>query len=241
MPDRIKTPTEQSPSRHTPVMQQYLGFKSQHPDRLLFFRMGDFYELFFDDAKKVSRLLDIALTARGKSAGEPIPMAGVPYHAVENYLAKLVKMGESIVICEQVGDPATCKGPVDREISRIITPGTITDEALLDDRKDNLLIALSRHNNIYGLASLELSTGHMGLMQLSDSESINSELARLQAAEILVNEDEKILDELNLPQGKMISKPSSYPWLMWVSSQNITKPQRHKRGVRKRWPPVRQT
>ncbi len=221
MPSSIQTPPEQSPSRHTPVMQQYLGFKAQHPDRLLFFRMGDFYELFFDDAKKVSRLLDIALTARGKSAGEPIPMAGVPYHAVESYLAKLVRMGESIVICEQVGDPATCKGPVDREISRIITPGTITDEALLDDRKDNLLIAISRHNNFYGLASLELSTGHMGLMQLADSESLNSELARLQAAEILVNEDEKFLEELNLPQGQMISKRSALEFELKNAEQKL--------------------
>ena len=133
--------TQQLPT-HTPVMQQYLGFKAEHPDMLLFFRMGDFYELFYDDAKKAARLLNITLTKRGKSAGEAIPMAGVPYHAVDNYLAKLVNLGESIVICEQVGDPSLSKGPVERKVVRIITPGTITEDSLLNERVANVLLSI---------------------------------------------------------------------------------------------------
>ena len=121
-----------SPDTHTPMMRQYLAIKAEHPSILLFYRMGDFYELFFDDAKRAASLLDISLTARGKSGGEPIPMAGVPYHAVEGYLARLIKMGESVALCEQVGDPATSKGPVERKVQRIVTPGTVTDEALLE-------------------------------------------------------------------------------------------------------------
>ena len=118
------------------MIKQYLGFKTRYPDKLLFFRMGDFYELFFDDARKVARLLDIALTSRGQSAGQPVPMAGVPYHAAENYLARLIRMGESVVICEQIGDPLSGKGPVERKVVRILTPGTVTDDGMLDDRSD---------------------------------------------------------------------------------------------------------
>ena len=125
------------------MMQQFLRIKAQHPDELLFYRMGDFYELFFDDAKSASDLLGITLTARGKSAGEPIPMCGIPFHAADRYLAKLVEAGVSVAICEQVGDPATSKGPVAREVVRVITPGTVSDEALLDERKDNCLMAVS--------------------------------------------------------------------------------------------------
>ncbi len=131
-------PTAQELKQHTPMMQQFLTLKSEVPDTMLFYRMGDFYELFFDDARKASQLLGISLTQRGKTGGNAIPMAGVPYHSVEGYLAKLIAMGESAAICEQVGDPATSKGPVERKIVRIITPGTITDEGLLDDRQDNL-------------------------------------------------------------------------------------------------------
>ncbi|NOR69033.1 MAG: DNA mismatch repair protein MutS, partial [Methylomarinum sp.] len=124
-------PTEQKKTNpHTPMMQQYLRIKSQHPDTLVFYRMGDFYELFFDDARKAAELLDITLTSRGKSAGEPIPMAGLPHHAAEGYVARLIKQGESVVFCEQVGDPATSKGPVERKVMRVVTPGTVTDEAL---------------------------------------------------------------------------------------------------------------
>lgn len=135
---------------HTPMMQQYLKLKAQHPEILLFYRMGDFYELFYDDAKRASQLLDISLTKRGASAGEPIPMAGIPYHAVENYLAKLVNQGESVAICEQIGDPATSKGPVERKVVRIVTPGTISDEALLQERQDNLLAAIWQDSKGFG-------------------------------------------------------------------------------------------
>ncbi|HAG27847.1 MAG TPA: DNA mismatch repair protein MutS, partial [Alteromonas macleodii] len=139
------------------MMRQYLTIKAQHPNILLFYRMGDFYELFYDDAKKAAELLDISLTARGKSGGEPIPMAGVPYHAVESYLSRLVKMGESVAICEQVGDPATSKGPVERAVQRIVTPGTVTDEALLEERRDNILAAVCGHSMHYGLATLDVT------------------------------------------------------------------------------------
>src|SRR6187401_2402295 len=128
---------------HTPVMQQYLRLKAQYPDVLLFYRMGDFYEMFFDDARRAARLLDITLTARGQSNGAPIPMAGVPYHAVDHYLAKLVKVGETVAICEQIGDVATAKGPVERKVVRIVTPGTLTDAGLLDARQESVLVALA--------------------------------------------------------------------------------------------------
>src|SRR5699024_2044440 len=130
------------PASHTPLMRQYLATKDEHPDILLFFRMGDFYELFYEDARKAARLLDITLTQRGHSAGQPIPMAGIPYHSVEGYLARLIKLGESVAICEQVGDPARSKGPVERKVVRIVTPGTVTDSALMEERRDNLLLAI---------------------------------------------------------------------------------------------------
>ncbi|MEO8343555.1 MAG: DNA mismatch repair protein MutS, partial [Gallionella sp.] len=129
--------------KHTPMMQQYLGIKAQYPDLLLFYRMGDFYELFHEDATRAAKLLDITLTQRGASNGSPIKMAGVPYHAAEQYLARLVKLGESVAICEQIGDPATSKGPVERKVVRIVTPGTLTDSALLEEKRDSLLLALS--------------------------------------------------------------------------------------------------
>jgi len=190
--------TVKDASQHTPVMKQYLGFKSQHPDKLLFFRMGDFYELFYEDAKKAARLLDISLTSRGKSAGDPIPMAGVPYHAADSYLAKLLKLGESVVICEQIGDPATSKGPVDREISRIITPGTITDEALLDQSSENLLAAIFETDGKFGLATIDVCSGRFVLMQLENQEMLNSELERLRPAELLISEDSVLKHKVNL-------------------------------------------
>ncbi len=198
--------TQQSP-QHTPVMQQYLGFKAEHPDMLLFFRMGDFYELFYEDARKVSRLLDIALTTRGKSAGDPIPMAGVPFHAVDSYLARLIKMGESVVICEQVGDPALCKGPVERKIARIITPGTITDEGLLDDRIDNLLIAIAVNETKFGMASLDISCGRFSLMELDDIETLAGELERLRPAEILLGEDSSLQNKIQV-QARVTLRPA---------------------------------
>src|SRR5918911_3702149 len=152
-------------SNHTPMMQQYLRIKAEHPQMLLFYRMGDFYELFHDDAERAARLLDITLTARGASAGEPIKMAGVPYHAVEQYLARLVKLGESVAICEQIGDPNTSKGPVERKVTRIVTPGTLTDSALLEDKRDNVLLALNRNRATLGLAWLSLASGRFCILE----------------------------------------------------------------------------
>ena len=169
-------------------MQQYLRIKAEHADTLLLYRMGDFYELFFEDAKRASELLDISLTARGKSGGDPIPMAGVPYHAVEGYLAKLVKLGVSVAICEQVGDPATSKGPVERQVQRIVTPGTLTDEALLDDRKENLLVAVTADKERFGIAALDLSTGRFTLCEANSEEAFIADLARLSPAELLYPE-----------------------------------------------------
>ena len=174
---------------HTPMMQQYLRIKAEHADMLVFYRMGDFYELFFDDARKAAQLLDITLTARGQSAGQPIPMAGVPFHAAEGYLAKLVRLGESVAIAEQVGDPAASKGPVERKVVRIITPGTVTDEALLNERQDNLLCAVHRIDNTFGIASLDITSGRMTVMEVSHQDAVSDELERLLPAELLLSEE----------------------------------------------------
>jgi len=170
------------------MMQQFLRIKAEHPQEMLFYRMGDFYELFFDDAKKAAELLDITLTARGKSNGEPIPMCGVPYHAAEGYLARLVRAGVSVAICEQVGDPATSKGPVERKVMRVVTPGTLSDEALLDERRDNLLVAVAQHGQRYGLAYLELSAGRFRVLEVTGDDALLSEIGRLAPAELLYQE-----------------------------------------------------
>lgn len=174
--------------QHTPMMQQYLKIKSEHPDMLLFYRMGDFYEMFFDDARRGAVLLDITLTYRGQSGGNPIPMAGVPYHAVDGYLAKLIKQGESVAICEQIGDPVASKGPVERQVTRIITPGTVTDENLLTERKENILMAIYQAKTGYGLAYIDLSRGCFHLLQCLTEEALTAELERLKPAEILVSD-----------------------------------------------------
>lgn len=180
---------QKAASSHTPMMQQYWRIKAEHPDTLLFYRMGDFYELFYDDAKKAAQMLNITLTSRGQSAGVPIAMAGIPYHAAEGYLAKLLRNGESVAICEQIGDPATSKGPVERKVVRIVTPGTVTDEALLEDRKDNLLVATCLLHNIYGIASLDASSGRFILQQVFSEAQLLSEIDRLNPAELLFSED----------------------------------------------------
>ena len=172
---------------HTPMMQQYLALKSQHPGTLLFYRMGDFYELFFEDAEKAAQLLDITLTTRGQTAGQPIKMAGVPYHALEPYLARLVKLGESAVICEQIGDPATSKGPVERAVARIVTPGTLTDAALLDEKRDTLLLALAVTRQFAGLAWLNLASGEFRVCEVAP-EKLATALERIRPAEIVVGE-----------------------------------------------------
>ena len=172
-------------SNHTPMMQQYLRAKAEHPDKLLFYRMGDFYELFYEDAQRAARLLDITLTARGQSAGAPIPMAGVPFHAVDGYLAKLMKLGESVAICEQIGDPATSKGPVERKVLRVVTPGTVTDAGLLDAKRDSLLVALNPGKHRTGIAWLNLASGQFTLAEVPVAETAAA-LERLDVAELLV-------------------------------------------------------
>lgn len=176
-------------AQHTPMMQQYLQIKAEHPHDLVFYRMGDFYELFYDDAKRAADLLDITLTARGKSGGEPIPMCGVPYHAAEGYLARLVKSGVSVAIAEQIGDPATSKGPVERKVVRVVTPGTLSDEALLDERTDNLLAAISQGEGRYGMAYLDLSAGRFRVLEIDSDEALEGELQRLGPAETLYHEN----------------------------------------------------
>ena len=175
---------------HTPMMRQYLAIKSEYPDMLVFYRMGDFYELFYEDAKRAASLLDITLTSRGKSGGNPIPMAGVPYHAAESYLAKLVRKGESVAICEQIGDPATSKGPVERQVTRVVTPGTLTDEALLSETRDNLVAAMFVDAEGIGLAWLDLAGGRFRLTEVADGEAVVGELERLRPAELIVDEDQ---------------------------------------------------
>ena len=177
-------------SEHTPLMKQFFAAKAEYPDLLLFFRMGDFYELFYDDARKAARLLDITLTQRGSSGGAPIPMAGVPVHAYEGYLARLVALGESVAICEQIGDPAASKGLVERKVVRIVTPGTVTDEALLDERRDTLLMAVARGRNGYGLAWADLSAGRFMVNEVDNADQLEAELARLEPAELLVPDEE---------------------------------------------------
>ena len=185
--------TQSVKSKHTPMMQQYLRIKGEHPDILLFYRMGDFYELFYEDARKAARLLDITLTARGQSAGEPIPMCGVPIHAAEGYLARLVRMGESIAICEQIGDPATSKGPVERQVVRILTPGTLTEESLLEEQRDNLLVAVASTTEEHGIAALDVSTGRFTAIEVTGTEALSAELERLKPAELLVDESRETI------------------------------------------------
>ena len=174
-------------AKHTPMMQQYLRVKAEHPDKLVFYRMGDFYELFFEDAQRASRLLDITLTARGQSAGAPIPMAGVPFHAVDQHLARLVKQGESVVIVEQYGDPATTKGPLERKVARILTPGTVTDAGLLDAKRESLLAGVVCDKGRAGIAWLSLASGAMTLAEVSMADCAGI-LERLDLAELLLPE-----------------------------------------------------
>src|SRR6201988_4552122 len=175
-------------SQHTPMMQQYLRIKAQHPDILLFYRMGDFYELFYDDARRAAALLDITPTARGSSAGQPIPMAGVPFHALDSYLARLVRKGESVAICEQKGEPGSTRGPLEREVVRIVTPGTVTDAALLEERHDTLAAALVRDGERFGLAWLDLAAGRFTVLESRGTSALAAELERLKPAELLVAE-----------------------------------------------------
>ena len=205
-------------SQHTPMMQQYLRIKAEHPDTLLFYRMGDFYELFYDDARRASKLIDITLTSRGQSAGEPIPMAGVPYHSVDTYLGRLVRKGESVALCEQIGDPAKSKGPVERQVVRVVTPGTITDEALLEQRRETLLGAVVRRADKegvrFGLAWLDLAAGRFSVLECDGVGALEAELERLKPAELLGPEDQaRELGELT--HGELRARP---PWHFELSS-----------------------
>lgn len=190
---------------HTPMMQQYLKLKAAHANLLLFYRMGDFYELFYEDAEKAARLLDITLTKRGQSAGQPIPMCGVPYHSVEQYLVRLVKLGESVAICEQIGDPATSKGPVERAVMRIVTPGTVTDSALLDDKSESLLLAMHVERQRVGLAWLNLANGNFSLLE-TRFDALPAHFERLRPAEILLA-DADLLDEFDLRNAALRELP----------------------------------
>ncbi|WP_185824030.1 DNA mismatch repair protein MutS [Xanthomonas sp. SI] len=191
MQNREKTQSPGSAAEHTPLMKQFFAAKSEYPELLLFFRMGDFYELFYDDARKAARLLDITLTQRGSSGGAPIPMAGVPVHAYEGYLARLVALGESVAICEQIGDPALAKGLVERKVVRVVTPGTVTDEALLDERRDTLLMAIARNKHGYGLAWADLAGGRFLVNEVDSEDALEAELARLEPAELLVPDEDQ--------------------------------------------------
>src|SRR5438105_1659606 len=190
------------------MMQQYLRIKAEHPDKFVFYRMGDFYELFYDDAQRAAKLLDITLTKRGASAGAPIPMAGVPFHAVEQYLARLVKAGWSVAICEQTGDVSTAKGPVERKVVRVVTPGTLTDANLLDAKRDNLLLALHVRKARAGMAWLNLAAGQIRLMEI-DSQLLASELQRVSPAEVLLADDGSELP----PEHAQLAVKRLAPWL----------------------------
>jgi len=187
--------------KHTPMMEQYLKIKADHPNEMVFYRMGDFYELFFDDAKEAARRLDVTLTARGKSGGDPIPMAGVPYHAAEGYLARLVRQGVSVAICEQIGDPATSKGPVERKVVRVVTPGTLTDEALMDERKSQQLAALFNNGEVFALAALDMASGRFTIQEGESFNWATAQLQRLQPAELLFDESASLALELAQYQG----------------------------------------
>lgn len=194
-------------TQHTPMIRQYLQLKAQHKDKLLFYRMGDFYELFYEDAIKAAKLLNITLTKRGQSASQDIPMAGVPFHSVESYLAKLVKLGESIAICEQIGDANLCKGPMERQVTRIITPGTLSDEALLENHQ-SLLLALYSNNDQFGLSYFDMGSGQIHILQVSGEEALASELARLNPSELLISEEHKG-ERLLIPYKTIRRRP---PW-----------------------------
>ncbi|MCG8315853.1 MAG: DNA mismatch repair protein MutS [Pseudomonadales bacterium] len=201
------TISEELLNKHTPMMQQYMRMKAEHPNEMVFYRMGDFYELFYEDAKKAAQLLDITLTARGQSGGEPIPMAGVPFHAAEGYLARLVKLGVSVAVAEQIGDPATSKGPVERQVVRVVTPGTVSDEALLDERQENLLCALVSAHDSYGIAWLDISSGRFHVCEVNNRPALDAELARIKPAELLVSEESSLYQELKENRGVRARAP----------------------------------
>jgi DNA mismatch repair protein MutS len=196
------------PVKHTPMMQQYLRIKADYPDMLLFYRMGDFFELFFEDARKAAEILDLTLTSRNKNSTDEIPMAGIPVHAIEGYLAKLLKHGESVALCDQIGDPATSKGLVERKVTRVITPGTVIEEELLQRQKENYLLALNRSNSKYGLAYLDLSSGKFLLQTCNSINEFHDELERIDPAEIILTEDDQKDGQLDSELAQLVEKYS---------------------------------
>src|SRR5699024_3187773 len=194
-------------SSYTPMMQQYLRLKAEHPNQLMFYRMGDFYELFFHDAEKAAQLLDITLTARGQSSGQPIPMAGIPYHAAEGYISRLIRLGESVVICEQFGEPGASKGPMERKVARIVTPGTVTDEAFLEERRDSLLCAIVRSKNGFAAASLDVAAGRFVVTSVTNEEGLYGLIERWQPAELLYSEDAQLPHPVVKRQGAQARPP----------------------------------
>jgi DNA mismatch repair protein MutS len=218
-------------------MQQFLRIKAQHKNNLLFYRMGDFYELFFDDAKNAAAILDITLTARGKSGGEPIPMCGIPYHAADRYLAKLVEAGVSVAICEQIGDPATSKGPVERQVVRVITPGTVSDEALMDAGRENGLLAISRkaggnpEEPGYGIALMDISSGRFVLSEVNNTQSLLDEIERIKPAEILIEESLSSAHQLLIPQNINVPAGSSIPKTLSKLSLSILTPAIYRHSI----------
>jgi DNA mismatch repair protein MutS len=207
-------------SDHTPMMQQYLRIKSQHPDALLLYRMGDFYETFYDDARTAAGLLDIALTSRGQSAGAPVPMAGIPVQSLDGYLARLVRRGQSVAICEQMGDPNKTRGPMERQVVRVVTPGTVTDEALLEQRRESLLAALVQDHDRFGLAWLELASGRFSVLEAGDSSAIEAELERLRVSELLLPEDQPRESLNRLSQAPIVRTRA--PWHFDLASASRT-------------------
>ncbi len=208
-------------SQHTPMIRQYLEIKRKCVDKLLFYRMGDFYELFFDDAIKAAQLLDITLTKRGRSGGQAIPMAGVPFHSAESYIAKLVKQGESVVICEQIGEANLSKGPMERRVTRIITSGTLSDEALLEAKQTNLLAALVQEGLHFGIAHFEMSSGRLCLLQVSGEEAVISELARLTPSELLIDETLNLNPSL-FSENKILRRRPSWEFERTVATHILT-------------------
>jgi DNA mismatch repair protein MutS len=197
----MSSPAVPKQANHTPLMQQYLRIKADYTETLLLFRMGDFYEVFYEDARRAAKLLDITLTSRGTSAGAPIPMAGIPYHALDGYLVKLIRKGESAAICEQVSEPTAGKGLVERKVVRIVTPGTVTDEALLSGRQDNLLAAASRAGKYWALSWMDLSSGRFLARLLPSQADLETQLERLQPSELLVPEDADWAEPLSAHRG----------------------------------------
>lgn len=189
-------PADQTLSEHTPMMQQFLRIKARYPEHVLFYRMGDFYELFYEDAERVAPLLEVTLTSRGKSAGQPVPMAGVPYHAADAYLLKLVSQGMSIAICEQIGDPGTSKGPVERDVVRIVTPGTLSDEALLSDAVEQTIVAIHQQSHRYGVAEIDMASGRFTLESIDSIEALVDEIARIRPAELVAGHSTALPESL---------------------------------------------